>query len=210
MVVNFANSFFESFEKMVNRERWYWKAWDFVRHDTPRFFRNIWLFRKDLYNYRWYGGHHSILPFMETAISDIAENVDQRGNEVRSSSSKKVAMMKRAAEILKHFREDNFIELAENELGKLHLRDWEFEEVPDKPGFVQIKDTESEEEKAHNSKVFARAREIEEQMWKELWVIIEGQDYSKFEEAPKEMNHDESYDHWQNQFDGSGMRGWWD
>jgi hypothetical protein len=39
---------------------------------------------------------------------------------------------------------------------------------------------------------------------------MKGQDYSKFEETPEDMDHNESYDHWQNQVDGSGLRGWWD
>ena len=119
MKIQLADSFFESLNKLANRERWYWKTWDFVRYDAPRFLRNLWLFRKDLYNYRWYSGHHAILPFMETAITDIAKNVDIRGNEIRSTAEKKVQKMRRAAEILNHFRNDSFIEIAESELGEI-------------------------------------------------------------------------------------------
>jgi hypothetical protein len=210
MEVKFADTFFESFKKMLNRERWYWKTWDFLRYDLSRFFRNIWKFRKAIYNYRWYSGHHGILPFIETAVTDISTNVDIRGNEIRETSEKKVAKMKRASEIMRHFIEEDFVDLAEKELGPLFRYDWEFEDVPEKPGFVQIVEKETIEEKAHNSKVYARAREIEAQMWKELWKIFEGQDPDSFEPSPDGANHNESYDHWKNQFDGSGMRGWWD
>lgn len=210
MEVKFADTFFDSFERLINRERWYWKTWDFVRYDAPRFFRNIWLFRKDLYHYRWYGGHHSVLPFMRTAISNIAENVDKRGNEVKISADKKVAKMRRAVEIMQHIIDEDFVDLAEKELGSLFHRKWEYEDVPGKPGYVQLKDLDTPEERDHNSKVYARANAIEKEMWKELWVILEGQDYSKFKKSPKNMSHDGSYNHWQEQFDGSGLRGWWD
>ena len=102
-----------------------------------------------------------------------------------------------------------FIELAEGELGEIIHHPWEFEPA-EKEGYVQLVDQNTEEEKEHNSKVFARAREIEEQLWAELWRILEGQDYSKFEKAPDELDNNKSWDHWHNQFDGSGLRGWWD
>jgi hypothetical protein len=158
------------------------------------------MFRKDLYNYRWYSGQHAVLPFMKTALMDMAAKVDEYGLEVEHSKSKKVMKMWRAAKLMEHFIEDDFIELAEMELGELIHRKFEFEDVPDKPGFYQLVDNESPEEKEHNSKVFARAREIEKQMWDELWTIIQGQDYTKFD---KDID-------WDKQFDGSGLRGWWD
>ena len=51
-----------------------------------------------------------------------------------------------------------------------------------------------------DKKVFNRAREIEKQEWDELFVILKGQDYTKF---------DKKID-WDKQFDGSGIKGWWD
>ena len=148
---------------------------------------------------------------MEVSISDIAENVDSRGHEIRESSEKKVQKMRRVVEILSHFRKEDFIDLAEKELGiSLIDRDWEFEDTGRGDGSVTLVDNETEEEKNHNRKIFDKAREIEANMFSELWKILEGQDYSKFKEAPKDMDHNQSYDHWQSQFDGSGIRGWWD
>lgn len=211
MEVKFKDTFFESFKKMIERERWYWKTWDFLRYDMPRFFRNIWIFRKALYNHRWWSGHHSVFYFMEASISDIVKNVDERGNEIRESSEKKILKMRRTVEILEHFRKEDFIDLAETDLGiKLIHRDWEFEDSGEGDGSVKLVDNETEDEKNHNKKIFDRSREIEEGMFNELWEILKGQDYSKFEKSPKEMGHDESYNHWLNQFDGSGIRGWWD
>jgi hypothetical protein len=90
--------------------------------------------------------------------------------------------------------------MAEKELGELMIHDWEFEPVPDKPGYSQLVDNDTDEEKEHNKKVFNRAREIGEQEWNELFEILKGQDTSKFD---KDID-------WYKQFDGSGLRGWWD
>jgi hypothetical protein len=200
METNFAPTFFDSVKRMVNRQRWYWKTWDFLRYDMPRFFRNLWMFRKDLYNYHWYSGQNAVLPFMKTALTDMAAKIDKRGWEVEHSKSKKLDKMRRAAYLMERFIEDDFLELAEKELGEVICHGFDFEPVPDKPGYSRMVDKETDEEKEHNSKVFDRAREIEEQMWTELWTIIQGQDYTKFDKDTD----------WDKQFDGSGLRGWWD
>lgn len=212
MEVGFSDTFLPSLKKLINRERWYWKTWDFIKDDMPRFFKNIWTFRKALYNFRWYGGQHAILPFIETSVTEISNKIEDRGNEEKTSSNKKVAKMKRASEIMKLFIEDDFIRLAEAELGEIVHHEWIFEPVEGKEGFCQLKDMDTPEEKLHNSKVFKRSREIEESMWIELWDIFKGQDFSKFKKEPKNIENDQDkvYDYWQDQFDGSGMRGWWD
>ena len=118
--------------------------------------------------------------------------------------------MVRAAYIMELFIEDDFLELAEKELGEVICHGFEFEPVPDKPGYSQMVDKETEEEKEHNSKVFARSREIEEQMWAELWTILKGQDYSDFDKIKGNTKRKEQDDLYNNWFDGSGLRGWWD
>jgi len=210
MKVKFAETFFDSVERMINRQKWYWKTWDFLRYDMPRFFRNLWMFRKDLYNYRWYSGQNAVLPFMKTALTDMADKIDKRGWEVEHSKSKKLDKMRRAAYLMERFIEEDFIELAEQELGKLVIYGFEFEEVPDKPGYSRLVDKETPEEKEHNSNVFARSREIEDQMWAELWTILKGQEYSDFDKIKGDTKMKEQDDLYNNWFDGSGLRGWWD
>jgi hypothetical protein len=61
-------------------------------------------------------------------------------------------------------------------------------------------DKDTPEERAHNKKVFERSSEIEEQEWNELLSILKGQDTTKF---------DKGLD-WYEQFDGSGLKNWWD
>jgi hypothetical protein len=208
MKIQTTDTFFDSIKRMVKRQLWHWKTWDFLRYNMPRFFRNLWMFRKDLYNYRWYSGEHAVLPFMKTALMDMAAKVDERGSEVSKSKDKKVAKMYRAAYLMERFIKDDFIELAENELGEIVHHGFEFEPVPDRPGSSQLVDKETPEEKEHNSKVFARASEVEEQMWTELWTILEGQKTSHYEVFQhKSADPDNAWDNW---FDGSGLRGWWD
>jgi len=210
METNFAPTFFDSVKRMVNRQRWYWKTWDFLRYDMPRFFRNLWMFRKDLYNYRWYSGQNAVLPFMKTALTDMADKIDKRGWEVEHSKSKKLDKMRRAAYLMERFIEEDFIELAEQELGKVICHGFNFEPVPDKPGYSRMVDKETDEEKEHNSNVFARSREIEDQMWAELWTILKGQEYSDFDKIKGDAKMKEQDDLYNNWFDGSGLRGWWD
>jgi hypothetical protein len=127
-------------------------------------------------------------------------NIEKHGNEIDKTRLKKVQAMRRAIEILKNCREDNYLAMAEKELGDLIFNDWEFEDVPDKPGFSQLVDNDTDEERIHNRKIFDRSNEIQEKEWSELFVILKGQDYTKFD---KEID-------WDEQFDGSGLRGWWD
>jgi hypothetical protein len=199
MDIKFADTFDDSIKRLIRHNTWWYKTYELFRYDLPRFFKNIWRFRKPLWNHYWFD-HHSSLTFLEVSLTHISDNVEKRGNEVDGPRLKKVAAMRRVVELIKNYNKDNYIDMAEKELGELILHDWEFEDVPDKPGFSQLVDNDTDEERVHNRKVFDRAREIEKQEWDELFVILKGQDYTKF---------DEDID-WYEQFDGSGIKGWWD
>ena len=199
MEIKFADSFGKSIKTLIRHSTWWYKTYDLFRSDIPRFIRNIWKFRKGLWNHYWFD-HHGTMMMMEIGLTDIANTTEKYGNEVDESRLKKIEKMRRAIQLIQNYNKDSYIEMAENELGKIILRDWEFEDVPDKPGFSQLIDNETEDEKEHNGKVFNRAREIEKMEWEELWIIIQGQDYTKFD---KDID-------WYEQFDGTGLRGWWD
>lgn len=172
---------------------------DLFRYNLPAFFKNLWLFRKALWSYRWYQGAASIFCFTTIALKDMADGKSKRGYEEEVSTNKKVTKMLRAAYIMECFYTDSFIELAEEELGPLDLGNviW----IPNEDDTYTVQTRQLNKRSfVHNRKVFARAREIEESYWKELWIILEGQDYSKF---TNKLN-------WEDQFDGSGLRGWWD
>lgn len=199
MKVNFTNTFTKSLKKIYWQNTLPYKVCSFFRYDLPRFLKNVWKFRKALYNHYWFD-HHGTLMFMETGLIDMANKIEKHGIEVDSSRLKKVEKMRRAIQLIKNYNEDLYIEMAEKELGEIVLHEWEFEPSTDHPGSYQLVDKDTPEEKEHNNKVYTRAREIGEQEWAELWDVIKGQDYSKF---------DENID-FDSQFDGSGLRGWWD
>jgi hypothetical protein len=176
------------------------EIFDLIFKDLPRIAKNFWLFRKAIAEYRWYGGHDSVFPLLETAIADMAMNIKEKGSEIDESRLKKVTKMERLVKLLNDINEDKFIEYAEDELGELLCYDIEFEPAPNHPGCYQLVEKETPEEKEHNSKIFKRSREIEKETWDEMWEILKGQDYTKFN---KDIN-------WEKQFDGTGIIGWWD
>ena len=199
MKVNFTDTFTKSLEKMYWQNTLPYKVYSFFRYDAPRFIKNVWKFRKALYNHYWFDNHGTLM-FMEIGFTDMANKIEKYGIEVDGSRMKKVEKMRRAAQLIKNYNEDLYIEMAEKELGELIMRDWEFETSKDHPNCYELVDNETPEEKEHNRRVFDRTREIGEQEWTELFDILKGQDYSTFDDS---IDFDE-------QFDGSGIRGWWD
>lgn len=210
MKVEFADSFGDSLKTLIRHESWWYKIYQTIRYDIPSFTKNVYRFRKVLWEHRWYDYRYT-LHALQTSL-EIMEKKMHDGMEVRESRDKKIVKMQRAIQILKNINDDCYIDMAEGELGKLVSYDWEFEDVSDKPGHSRLIDKESSAEKNHNRKVFNKARKLEESEWKELWKIFEGQDirgYKKFQKTltEEEKKKTDSYYQW---FDGSDMRGWWD
>lgn len=207
MEVKFADTFTKSLKRLIWHESKIYKFYSFFRYDIGRFVKNVWRFRNALSRHYWWD-HHSTLQFMEIGLTHMANNLEKHGLEVDGPRLKKVAKMRRAVELIKNYNQGNYIEMAEAELGEIVHHEWEFEPVPDKPGFSQLIDKDTPEEAEHNRKVFKRSREIEETEWAELWVILQGQNVSHFTMfADKSADKDSAWDNW---FDGSGLRGWWD
>jgi hypothetical protein len=205
--IQFADTFTDSLRTLIRHQTWWYKTYSLFRHDLPRFFKNIWKFRKGLWNHYWFD-HHGTLKFLEIGLTDMADRIEKDGMEVDSSRLKKVTKMRRAVELIKNYNESNYIDMAEKELGNLISRDWEFEDIEDKPGFSRLLDNDTEEEKVHNRKVFNRATEIEEKEWKELFEILKGQSHSEYLMfLDKSEDKKSAWDIW---FDGSDLRGWWD
>lgn len=172
----------------------------FLFRDLPNFFKNIYRFRKALWNHHWWDYHGTLL-FIQTGVDDIAKNLETKGIEVDVSRLKKVAKMKRVSEILKNITEDRYFDIVEIEMGRTYDSSGiDFVEIDDEPELYELVDNNAIEQKEFNKKFFERVRELEELEWNELWTILKGQDYKQFS---KEKD-------WDDQFDGSGMRGWWD
>jgi len=211
MKVGFADSFWDSLQRMARHQTWWYKTYELFRYDLPRFFKNVWTFRKALWSHYWFD-HHGTLKFLEIGLTNISDTIEKYGNEVDGPRLKKVAAMRRAIELIKNYNEDNYIQMAEKELGELVHHDWEFEPVEDKPGYSRLVDKDTDEEKIHNRKVFERAHEIEEQEWNELFKILKGQDYKEYRELYDAQTEEEKKERelWNEWFDGSGIKGWWD
>lgn len=202
MEIKFKNTFFESFKRMINRERWHWKLWDLFRYDIPRFFRNLWLFRKNLWNHTWYNGDSSVLPWVKTAVDDMAWRIEKYGHEVDESRLKKVAKMGRLSYLIDVCVKDEFIEEAEKELGfKYVYYPFEFEEVLGNDKVYQLKQNETPEDKENNSKLLNLSHKIQKEYWEELCAIIKGPDYDAMRESEED---------WDKKYDGSDLRAWWD
>lgn len=211
MEVGFADTFWDSLKTIRRHNTWWYKIYEFFRYTTPRFIKNVWRFRKPLTNHYWWD-HHSMLQFMEVSLTNMSDNLEKRGLEIEEPRMKKVIAMRRAIQLIKNYNDSNYIEMAESELGEIILHDFEFEDVPDKPGFSRLVDTESDEEKKHNRKVYERSNEIEELEWIELWSILKGQDHKEYiklheEDELKEIRNDNLWNEW---FNGSGIKTWWD
>jgi hypothetical protein len=202
MKTKFADTFFESMEKLINREKWYWKTWDFFRYDIPRFFRNLWLFRKNLWNHTWYNGTNSILPWVKTAVDDMTWKIETRGNEIEESRMKKVAKMKRLSYLIDVCVNDSYIEVAEKELGiEMVYHDWEFVPVEGREDSYELLDKDTPEEKENNDKIIKRSHELQKEYWEELCYIIKGPDYDVIRDSGENFHE---------KLDGTDIRGWWD
>ena len=197
MEVKFADSFWESLDRMVKRERWYWKTWDFLRYDIPKGIKNIIFFRKVVWNFRpW--DHTYNLGIFAKSLEPLRDSI-KNGYEVDVTRLKKVAKIERAIEILNNITEDKYTDIAEAQLGYEVNNEFIF------------RNDESEEIEEENRKIYDLSREIEDKEWKELWTILQGQDHSHYVMLLDRMSQEQkkNEDIWGNWYDGSGMGHWW-
>jgi hypothetical protein len=160
------------------------------------FIKNVWLFRKALTDFHWWA-YQPLFQFMNTGINEMVNGIENKGSEIKSTKMKKVAKMRRACEILQNHIDDNYTTMAENILGKRYDYELKFIRLEDRPGLFSVEDGLTEEQRDHNHEVFLKSRELEVKEWEEFCEIIKGQgDF--FEQ-----------DEWEEKFDGSGLKNWW-
>lgn len=210
MEINFNKTFFKSIKKLAWHNSLLYKAYELFRYDIPYFFKNIYRFKKALWNYRSWSYDFSLY-MLKTSLEFLKESIEN-GNEIEESRNKKVNAIERTIELLDHFHKDSFIELAEKQLGKeVILKDFEFKPIENKPDLFEMIDNLTEDENKINSEIFQLARDIEKNEWDELWSIIKGKlDYSLFEtEEYKNMTLEQKEEYYNSIFDGTHMMGWW-
>lgn len=197
MKIKFTEGFFKSLERLSNRNRWYWKTWDFIRYDFPNGIKNIFFFWGVIWKFRRWDSSFQLM-ILAKSLEPLADCLET-GNEVEETRLKKVAKIRRAIEILNRQGNGDYIEYAEEKLGYEVDSSCLFGETP-----VEIAKA--------NSKVFNLSDELESAEWNELWEIFKGQDHSEYvgllDEDKKKDVRDE--DLWYNWYNGSGMKHWWD
>ena len=143
MNIKFADTFGDSIKTLIGHNTWFRnKTYELFRYDLPRFFKNVWRFRSALWNHYWWD-HHGSLEFLQISLSHMSDNIEKHGSEVDESRLKKVEKMRRAVQLIKNYREDLYIDMAETELGELVLHEWEFEPSPDNPEYSQMIDKDT-------------------------------------------------------------------
>jgi hypothetical protein len=210
MKLKYENSILEKIVDTIYYDTKLWKVWKAIRYDIPLFFKNVWRFRKELYQHQWWD-YHFTLQMMYRSLSIMVVRLEKDGMEIDSHRLKKVNAIKRALAILKSEIDGDYIERAELKYGELSNRPLGWEPIENSTLFRML-DNDTPAEKKHRNKVYAYANKLKEDEWKELWKIFEGQDTKQFSKLLKSKTKEEqrNNDVWGEWFDGSGMRGWWD
>jgi len=200
MKVEFADSFWKSLKRLSTHQTWWYKTYEVFRYKIPMFLENLWYFRKELWSFRSWDYSFN-LKLLSRSLEKTANTLEFHGNEIEITRLKKVVKIKRVIEIIKNLDESNYISKAENELGKLKNSDWLWNNIED-----------TDEEREHNRKVFDLSNKIEIDEWNELWTILKGQNHDEFKKIYESSSDEEKHnqDLWNNWFDGSGIKHWWD
>jgi len=207
MKIEFSDSFLPSLKRLNRSETWWYKTYEIIRYKIPKFFRNIYRFRKELYNHYDWDWHYQ-MAFFRRGLELTADYLEKYGNEVEGSRLKKVKSIRRAIQLMKWHEEDDFLELAEKELG------YEYRTGNIEDGFEGLFNLDEETE-IINKLISDRSSEIEKETWKELFQILHGQDHNNFKKILSDVTPKDHYEHkdeslWDDWFDGTGLKGWWD
>lgn len=151
-----------------------------------KFIYNTYRFRRELAEHNWWDYHFALM-MLKRSLIIMRDGLQSRGNEIYEHRKLKIEKITRVIQIIENFESSNHLDMAESELGKLKSSG----------NFLE----ETEEERQHNSAIFKRSKDLEIAEWDELWEIIKGKNMSDF------LSGKLTYEEW---FDGSDMRGWWD
>jgi hypothetical protein len=193
MQVVFSDNAISDIKRLVARERWYWKTWDFFRYDLPYGVKNLVFFFNVVWNYRGWQYNYP-LAMLRRSLEPLHRCV-LNGDEEDDPRQKKAEKIRRTIELLKLIETSGFIDAAKAELGYEIAHTGFLEDAPGR--------------KEANKAARIKAREIEEAAWEELWYNLKGQDTADFGPQGDE-SFEEAENRWYAKFDGSGIRGWWD
>mgnify|MGYP003340965205 CR=1 FL=1 len=186
---------------MSRHQTWWYKTYEVFRYKIPYFLRNLWFFRNELWEFRGWDYSHNLNMFARS-LERTSMTLEFHGSEEDKSRMKKVEKIKRVIHLMKNSTEVSSVFRAESELGEIRgLGNWLIDEEEETP-----------EDLEHNRKVYSRADEIQESEWNEIWDILRGQNKNEYKKMVDKLSPEElkKRDVWNEWFDGSGLRGWWD
>ena len=201
MKVKFTDSFFESIDRLITRERWYWKTWDWIRYDFPKGVYNIFYFWRVVWNFRPWDSSYQF-SFMQRGLPRLREAM-ANGYEIELSLNKKLEKVDIMIEILNRMEEDNYISYAEKALGR---------SVDTSYGILGSNDEQEPTEVTEaNREIFDLSTKLEEDDWNEFIYLLKGQDMKDYKEIHDKLSEEEKrdHDHYYTWFDGSGIKSWW-
>lgn len=169
------------------------------------------MFRSALWKSHSYDSISGLI-FLKKSLELTADYLEKYGLEINETRLKKIEKIKRAVELLEYHISDDFEELAEKQLNSKVIFNFKVAPAYENSDLYQLVDTETEEQKENNRKIFKLSTEIENQTWRELFTILQGQDHAEYVELMKTLSNEqrENTEAWKNWFDGSGLKGWWD
>jgi len=200
MKIVITDTFVKSLEKLVARQRWHWKIYEFFRYDLVSGIKNLVFFFPVIWNFRGWDSAFQ-MKLLRRSLEPLRDSI-ANGNEISKTADKKVQKIERLMEILDNITEDRYIEIAEEKLGLKVDSNYIFDK--DEP--VEIAEA--------NSKIFSLSRAIEEDEFQEFAYILKGQDPKEFEKYKEEhLKEDDdlekSRDIWDDFYDGSCILRWW-
>jgi hypothetical protein len=208
MKIEFKKSAILSLKKLITRNVFI-NVWNFIRYDTLHILKNLYTFRKIIWGYRDWDYRYTLTTLKVTLIQ-LKKSIE-RGYEIEESKNKKINKINRAIEIIGNIENDDYIGLIEKKLNtKVIFRGFDFKQIENSDSY-ELVDNLTEEENKHNSDIYDQARILENEEWMELWNILKGTtNYDLFKtDEFKNLPFEEREMIYNQEFDGSDMRGWW-
>jgi uncharacterized protein YydD (DUF2326 family) len=156
----------------------------------PGVIKNIWVFRKVILHWKWWD-YYFLLELIKISVSEMSVNFEKKGTEHHDSKIKKIEKMNRLVELIERIQEGDYLSKAETELN-LKYSYGEFKKSGNEFAYV-MEFTEEQEES--NKKISSLATDLDNEDWCEIFEILKGQNLKDIEIG---------------EFDGTGLRTWWD
>lgn len=192
MEIEFKFTRWERFRMWFFRTTRISRARYFLTEELPNFIKNVWIFRKSLMNFRWYNMDSTML-FIRDGLNHSIPLFEERGYEIESSKKLKTYKMRRLKWLLDNMEDHNYTEQAEKELGELFHEPMIFKPIEDMPDYYEMVSNLNPEQELHNGKVYDLSRKLEEEQWNEIMEILKGNTILD----------------WERDFNGNGIKNWW-